>query len=240
MEHYLLKVFLLFALAFCAHPLFAIDDYQAGDTLYIWAKSGLKVRSTPNLNADVTSALPFGSKVELLATTEAAFNTKVDAQVTEPDTGPIILKGHWAKIKDITTGETGYVADQYLLRIRPSSAPGLYAPQIPAAAQKVDTIYYNKMKPNTTGNYIHTHTTYAKGVEATLKVTDKGNLLTARLEGYSIEEAFMLITQHRLDTASHPTLHLNWKEQLIIQVELCEYTFIQQGETVVVHVLCAC
>jgi len=35
LEHYILKVFLLFA----------IDDYQAEDTLYTWAKSGTLIYS---------------------------------------------------------------------------------------------------------------------------------------------------------------------------------------------------
>ncbi|HRI58258.1 MAG TPA: hypothetical protein PK228_00975, partial [Saprospiraceae bacterium] len=55
----------LFALLFflLSHALQAIDTYQPGDTLYVWATSGLSLRKDPSLQAARLTTIPYGTMV---------------------------------------------------------------------------------------------------------------------------------------------------------------------------------
>jgi len=42
---------------------FASTAYQPGDSMYVWAKSGLKMRISPDLKGEKILTIPYGTKV---------------------------------------------------------------------------------------------------------------------------------------------------------------------------------
>lgn len=107
MKH--LTLTLLWACSFLP-SLHAVAPYQSGDTLYVWASSGLRLRSEPN--GSIISTLPFGTAVVM--------------QQHQPDTGALTiekLRGYWVQING--AGRTGYVFDG-LLGALPTPAKQIY------------------------------------------------------------------------------------------------------------------
>ena len=78
-------------------------NYKQGDTLKIFALSGLKLRNEGNINSKVLSFMKFGEKVIILDTSR--FNQK-NVQIIEG------FSGRWIKIKYDTI--EGYAFDGYL------------------------------------------------------------------------------------------------------------------------------
>ena len=114
MKFCLLIPFLLLGI----HSLPAIDSYQPGDTLYVWAASGLTLRKAPALTAAKLSSVPYGTRVIALnyfnghdTEVEAvpgfmAYNQKIEA---------VMLGGAFACV--VFAGDTGYLFDAYLSKL---------------------------------------------------------------------------------------------------------------------------
>jgi hypothetical protein len=108
---------------------YSIEYYQAGDTLWTWAPSGLSFRSAPGIKSKVMEVLPFGTSVVALENRDQNKNTysieiftgindqKTDEEIAEEGSeSDFTLHGHWIKVK---VGEkTGYVFDGYLSHLR--------------------------------------------------------------------------------------------------------------------------
>ncbi len=119
-----MKTILLFSLfSLATSNCLAIDYYVAGDTLWVWAMSGLNIREMPNDSAKVLGVAKNGGQVvclenqarnwpyeilEIEASVEAIHNTEINHPSFE-------LQGYWAKIK--YNGTIGYVFDAYLSKL---------------------------------------------------------------------------------------------------------------------------
>ena len=100
----LLPVFLLLpALAF------AINNYKAGEQLYVHAPSGLVLRAKPEANANQVATLPFGASVKVLKD-----NLRKNAHSVAEFKG-FSINGFWVKVRT-ADNEEGYVFDGYLSR----------------------------------------------------------------------------------------------------------------------------
>lgn len=117
-------VFLLFALFAGMYSASAIEQYREGDTLFVWAKSGLVLRAADDFKSEKIITLPFGAAVkthsykyrdEDIAEIEIAvvqpynFNGKKYPGYTIP--------GQWVQVT--AQGKTGYVFDGYLSKYPP-------------------------------------------------------------------------------------------------------------------------
>lgn len=128
--------------------------YASGDQLFVYAKSGLTLRDTPD---------PNGAKIATVAN-----HTAVTVEDSEPFkhahtvTEPCGLKigGHWVKVK--VDGKQGYLFDGYLLKFRP------------LVDEDLDTYWnsYSKVKTTTTeppkndvNYYGYSHTVWENGVD---------------------------------------------------------------------------
>lgn len=60
-KHLVLLCFTFFAGMYSAS---AIQQYQEGDTLFVWAKSGLVLRTAPDFKAEKILTLPYGTAVK--------------------------------------------------------------------------------------------------------------------------------------------------------------------------------
>jgi|GEM_PF-3091559 len=94
---------------------------------YIWARSGLNVRSGPGTSYDIIEKLSFGDSVTVLTKTDKSYNItgiqEVDKRIhyysRKVKTGPFILYGDWVEIYT-TSGNIGYVVSQYLINVKPN------------------------------------------------------------------------------------------------------------------------
>ncbi|MEL6134394.1 MAG: SH3 domain-containing protein, partial [Bacteroidota bacterium] len=90
----------------------AQSPYKKGDTLYVWANSGLNVRSTPNIEGKKKGGIPLGEQVTVQEVTDQRFNVYlIDA--TEEGDSSFALKGSWIRVASDQI--EGYVLDSYLL-----------------------------------------------------------------------------------------------------------------------------
>ena len=119
-----MKTKILFSLFYLAtNYCFAIDDYVAGDSLWVWARNGLNIREMPNDSAKVLGVAKNGGQVvalenqtrnwpyeieEIKASVESRHNKVINHPSFE-------LQGYWAKIE--YNGIIGYVFDAYLSKL---------------------------------------------------------------------------------------------------------------------------
>ena len=93
---------------------YGIDKYQKGDTLFVLAKSGLNLRSTPNAKSDVISTLPYGSKITVLEDTSYRRDAITEFESSE---GKLTFQGNWIKVSHAQ--QSGYIFDGYLSHLPP-------------------------------------------------------------------------------------------------------------------------
>ncbi len=99
--------FLLTTCLFLQIPAFCIDTYKSGDTLYVWARHGLSLRTAASAGAPRQVIIPYGSKVVVLDSLRVKpFQLK--------EYPGVALRGHWSKVRFGTT--EGFVFDAYLSR----------------------------------------------------------------------------------------------------------------------------
>ncbi len=98
------------------------QEYLNGDTLYVWAKSGLNLRSAPSIEAAVIQTIPYGQPVEVITRgdiLDKQYRVKIiDAVKFNDEMQPdYTLQGYWAEVN--YAGKTGYVFDGFLSRYKP-------------------------------------------------------------------------------------------------------------------------
>ena len=243
---YLKKPFLIvsFSLICFLNKAYTIDNYQVGDSLYIWAKNGLKLWEEPNIKSELIESIPFGSRIIVDEKTSKSFNVKVNAEIsndyTSDSTQPFILKGNWVKVKCLKSGKIGYLIDQYLLKAKPILKNPNYQLLLIDEEYTLDTIYYNITIPNKEGVYRKIRKEYIGGITVTETMTEKGIFKTIQLKNYSIEEAYVLIGSYWIDS-NLSRLIKNWREKLIIyDGGMCEYSYSLIENIVTVEIICSC
>lgn len=101
---------------------FSINHYEIGDTLYNWAKSGLKIRTEKGFDSKVHAIIPFGGQVITLGRKDKYHPVGYEIQVNdayevrEKEKDSISLLGKWVKVR--FKDKVGYVFDSYLSRLR--------------------------------------------------------------------------------------------------------------------------
>ncbi|HBF87037.1 MAG TPA: hypothetical protein DDX39_00235 [Bacteroidales bacterium] len=109
--------FLLLLLSLC---LCAQINYQKGDTLFVWANSGLNLRETPNENGKILTTIPFGELVEIISETEnEMFDVEIikSKKINNKWTPNYSISGYLIKVnyKNIT----GYIYSGFLSKLEP-------------------------------------------------------------------------------------------------------------------------
>ena len=116
-------IFMFLLITFLLKTGNCIVEYKPGDTLYVWATSGLNIRAAANANAKVVGKIGFGEMV--LSRAGKNWNLYQNESVKIKDvqaihgerTKTITLRGNWAMItyNDIE----GFVFDAYLSKLKP-------------------------------------------------------------------------------------------------------------------------
>lgn len=111
-----MKRFLLFLVSifFLGEVGFA-QNYQANDSLYVWAVSGLSMRATPNLKGERIMTIPYGEKIRVDQERELGLTIKMIPSDKKLNYDGFDLKGNWRKVYFKDT--LGYVFDGYLSRL---------------------------------------------------------------------------------------------------------------------------
>ncbi|MBK6995101.1 MAG: SH3 domain-containing protein [Lewinellaceae bacterium] len=88
--------------------------YQVGDSLFVWAKSGLNLRIKPSIDAPKLTVIPYGNTIEVIDTAiQTLSHSIVIAKPKEKD--GFRLKGFWVMVK---YGEkVGFAFDGYLSKL---------------------------------------------------------------------------------------------------------------------------
>ncbi len=101
-------------------------NYQKGDSLYVWADSGLKIRSEPSLKGEKMNLIPYGEKVKIIQENLRTIPLKVNELKLKSTNGKVEvfdIEGFWVKVD--WNGEEGYVFDGYLSKIETLSIDSL-------------------------------------------------------------------------------------------------------------------
>lgn len=95
---------------------FSATNYQPGDSMYVWAQSGLKMRAEPSLKGDKVLTIPYGAKIQIDSYQNELPEIKVRVVEAQKIDGveykSFYLKGHWCKVTYLDT--IGYIFDGYL------------------------------------------------------------------------------------------------------------------------------
>ena len=96
----------------------AIGAYEPGDTVYVWAVSGLTLREHPAIQSARLEVIPYGTAL-VLQNWSGQHDTKVEAmpknKIGETDIPALVLKGDFAQVS--YKGKTGYLFDGYLSKL---------------------------------------------------------------------------------------------------------------------------
>ncbi|MFK7773251.1 MAG: SH3 domain-containing protein [Saprospiraceae bacterium] len=91
-------------------PSFGVSDYKSNDDLYIWAISGLNLRSQPDAKSSKIVNIPYGEKVTVIDNQINAH--KFSYTMSRSNSASWEIDGFWVQVK--YGNEEGYVFDGYL------------------------------------------------------------------------------------------------------------------------------
>lgn len=102
----------------------AIGQYGEGDTLFVWAKSGLVLRAAADFKAEKIITLPYGTAVKTLSHKYRDEDiSEIEVTVVKPysfegkNYPGYKIPGQWVKVT--VQGKTGYLFDSYLSKYPP-------------------------------------------------------------------------------------------------------------------------
>ena len=132
-----MKIFTtIFLLLFSIHFIYGADNYKEGDTLYVWANSGLNLRSSPAKDSKLIETLEPGTQLTVVDITNNEFVYKLYPS-SNYEKHPYLLYGNWVKVIS-GSGKEGFVFDSFLLDI--PIEPNLdYESYLESISYKIDT-----------------------------------------------------------------------------------------------------
>ena len=219
------------------------DNYELGDILYVWAKSGLNVRVSPWTDSNVIAKLPFGESVLVLGKTDKTYNVMgIDTiniyRVPNLKVEPIIFNGNWVQIQTLD-GQVGYVIDQYLLRYKVQSVDGNFASGLNLKIISIDTIFRKSILPNGEAMNSKTKVKYEGGITELVELHKYSFESECSFLNATIEEVLVLLSSH-LNNFSGMYPLKNWKEEIALSAGACSYTIRQHGKMVILNYGCSC
>lgn len=184
----------------------AADNYKIGDTLYVWAPSGLNVRTGPSTQDDKMGKLEMGDYVVVKNVTGRKYITNaLSAGAIDGD--PYQLVGQWIEVEN--DKYYGYLVDIYLLKF-----------------PYRDNLYDSLSESNKGEVSIDTLSSWSNGsgsLSYTLQYSFKdGSVYNTCSEGYfesnalilpnsTIEEAYIFINQYYQMERKYPNGSEVWK-----------------------------
>jgi hypothetical protein len=223
--------------------LVASDNYKIGDSLFVWASSGLNVRNGPGTNFNIKSKLVFGSKVQIIKKTNKHFNikgiSKVNPNAYIKNTEPVIFKGNWVEIKT-ESGLTGFVIDQYLINLKPFNKLKIKSFVLNLDYISYDTTNIRLLEHEGGLKEYKTKTVYNKNIVATSTFGGYTGEVVFTFKNYSIEEV-LIIFSSAFNNYEEYVVDKNWENEIdFSDYEMCYFTVRKEGSTVIFSYGCSC
>lgn len=222
---YLLSLFLVFA---------CLLSGTAQTEQYVWAPSGLSLRTAGYTEAEKIGVIPYGEAVELTGKLGNAISLPVFKAFKTELYGDEIQSHNWdltdAYVEVIYNGKTGWIFAGYLFRLPPPKAgdiPNIFS-WLETVAGTPDTLLTIEMSEISFQN--RTITQYAHGITCTSEYGEGGGETTWSFplgslnDGYLISEVFFNLSE-QVDTASGE----EWSEHMLLQ-EVNEHLLEFAGE----------
>jgi hypothetical protein len=235
------KIILIGLVLLCI-PRIAIcsDHYQPGDTLYVWASSGLRLRSEPGIKSKVITTIKFGEPVKVLEMTDVSYNFDLipgsTDVISKSKTDPIIAYGHRVKVM-VDSNTVGYVIDQYLLAFEP---------------YKSNKKYVWELNPVKIGTMTRHDYTYGNSTEQILKKTYNAGIIEVEttgenkesseytFPGFTIEEVLIIFSKYSEEYKNH-LVEQNWENEIVLTNDnCCTITFKKEKDHISVQYSCGC
>lgn len=202
----------IFLLVFSLHFIYGADNYKVGDKLYVWANSGLNLRTSPTKNSKLIVTLEPGSQLTVIGITKREFVYKLYTS-SKHEKHPYLLYGNWVKVST-GSGNKGFVFDSFLLDI--PIEPNLdFESYLESISYKVDT---SNLKNQYTEPYIKGYCKYDITYE--IYRTEKYGEERISLPNFSLEEGiifleFFMNYEESTENNKHFRLMKNWENEII-------------------------
>jgi len=233
---------LILALLFISVDLVAQDFNNSEDSLYVWARNGLNVRSGPGTSFDIVAKLTFGDKVRHLSDSENTYNIKTFSNIdtnyyryrTE-NIQPYIMYGHWVKIL-LDNGTPGFAISQYLLDIIPTEAKSYNV--LPIKLTVTDTIKREGVGQDFEFTNFSIEYNYVNNIVSTESYCSGGVATIIEFPGLSMDEAIIILGLDQLQLI----LRRNWRKELMLaEIDgLCDMKFVIKKSKIVYRLCCFC
>lgn len=169
--------------------------FGTGDTLFVWARNGLKIKESPNTSSKVVCNIPFGTPITIKEKTDFTFNM-VEVKGAKPTeysmkTDPIILYGNWVKIVT-SSGKTGYTIDQYYRKEKPYSLKCNNYSGLNLEVRSIDTSYISPIRFDGDGLNLIIKKKYEHGIENEERLGGCWWSSTYELPNFSVSETLVL------------------------------------------------
>jgi len=173
--------------------------YNPWDTMFVWSKRGLNLRSEPNTKSKIVDRIPFGTEVIIINKSDIKYSDDmVDNSSSRQShygsyTKPFIVEGNWVRIVT-KTGTIGFVIDQYLLPIKPFNKTNFKSTNLNIELLNIDSISVGFGPFVKYGTYLKEIKTYKYGIKSIVeKESDGGQKITYEFSDLSPAEVFVLV-----------------------------------------------
>ena len=225
-------LFFLVFIIFSQNPLFSINQYVEGDTLYVWAEGGLSIRDSNSISGKRIGVIPYGEKIITLSRKIFKINDvtiKLTSKHKDDDGNEYLgmtLKGQWAKIN--FKGKIGFVFDGYLSKY---PAPIL---RDKGRSERLEAYFTRVLglnsEKNSTGNdYIIREKYFGNGVSL-LNVGTKTANVRYTMPIFSQEEIVLFIKNTKLTNLSGPPRLLENKYFENGNIRVLKFVYDQDGD----------
>ncbi len=216
----------------------ANTQYQIGDTLQVWSKTGLNLRTQPSINGSILMTLNPGEKVTVIGKTSISYSSNLFSHSEKE----FLIKGNWMLVS--TSSFEGYVFDAYLLPAKFEIANSFYE-FINENTLNTDTIIYD---PEAGYESIHLHckTQLQANIQNEILLYGAGSEEKFIIENWTIQQAFIFINYflqfHLTDNSlNQPQVFENTSDKLIFgNRDICQLSFVYVGNAVQINYHCSC
>lgn len=217
------KIILFGLLLICiSNIIFCADNYLPSDSLYVWASNGLRLRSAPSTKSKIITTIQFGKLVEVIEKTNVSYNFNLIPGSTningKPSVDPIILYGHWVKVK-VDSNLIGYVIDQYLLTIEPCNKGNNNEWSLELL--QVDTMTKYQELPDGTFSYPKIKKTFQYNISEIESTGENWGDAFYTFPGFTIEEVLIFFSHTTDQFKNYNIVLMNWDTEKIISDNSC-------------------
>jgi hypothetical protein len=243
-------VFFFLAILPFSNWVWGAENYKVGDTLYVWARSGLNIRTEASVRGKKLGKLEAGEALMVIETTNRAYQVRAIDSVEEDGT-PLILTGTWIKVK---AGQfEGYVIDTYLLKYPPNLKGGLSGFMQSFQSEPIEEVleYYEGCESGDSTDCYSVNAVAKNGMVYSLESYYVGTDESLTIPGLTVEEGFVLLNfffpleDANLRKKGYSTLAVmsNSDNEIWLSGEegMCEYSIsVQENGMILVFHGCSC